>query len=65
MYSNGTSEEILGKAIKQHNLPREEIVVITKVFAPVGHTPRESYYQGDVDPDEYGYVNQYGLSRKV
>jgi hypothetical protein len=31
IYSNGLSEVILGKAIKQHNLPRDEIVVMTKV----------------------------------
>ena len=31
VYSNGLSEVILGKAIKQHNLPRDEIVVLTKV----------------------------------
>lgn len=31
VYSNGLSEIILGKAIKQHNLPRDEIVVMTKV----------------------------------
>ena len=31
VYSNGQSEIILGKAIKQFNLPREEIVVMTKV----------------------------------
>lgn len=30
MYSNGLSEIILGKAIKQLNLPRDEIVVMTK-----------------------------------
>lgn len=31
VYSNGQSEIILGKAIKKYNLPREEIVVLTKV----------------------------------
>ena len=31
VYSNGASEVILGKAIKQLNLPRDEIVVMTKV----------------------------------
>jgi len=31
VYSNGASEVILGKAIKQFNLPRDEIVVMTKV----------------------------------
>ena len=30
-YSNGVSETILGKAIKQLNLPREELVIMTKV----------------------------------
>lgn len=29
-YSNGLSERILGRAIRQLNLPREEIVVLTK-----------------------------------
>lgn len=31
VYSNGLSEVILGRAIKQLNLPRDEIVVMTKV----------------------------------
>ena len=31
VYSNGLSEEILGKAIKKFDLPRDEIVVMTKV----------------------------------
>jgi len=31
VYSSGESEVILGKAIKQLNLPRDEIVVMTKV----------------------------------
>ena len=34
VYSNGRSEEILGKAIKQLGLPREELVIMTKVRAP-------------------------------
>ncbi|KAL0954992.1 hypothetical protein HGRIS_003918 [Hohenbuehelia grisea] len=63
MYSNGLSEVILGKAIKQHNLPRDEIVVMTKVYGTVGKT-----YDADVismpDVDAIGYVNQHGLSRK-
>lgn len=31
IYSNGLAEIILGKAIKKFHLPREEIVVMTKV----------------------------------
>ncbi|CCO34809.1 Putative aryl-alcohol dehydrogenase C977.14c [Rhizoctonia solani AG-1 IB] len=60
MYSGGDSERILGKAIKQLNLPRDEIVVMTKVFFPVATTVTPP---GQV-ADAAGYVNQYGLSRK-
>jgi len=38
-YSNGQSEVVLGKAIKQLNLPREEIVVMTKVRQRYSHYP--------------------------
>ena len=31
MYSNGESERILGKALKVHNIPRENVVIMTKV----------------------------------
>ena len=37
MYSNGLSEIILGKAIKQLNLPRDQIVVMTKVCKIEAH----------------------------
>ncbi|EJC97767.1 Aldo/keto reductase [Fomitiporia mediterranea MF3/22] len=63
VYSNGVSEIILGKAIKKFNLPRDEIVVMTKVFGIVSRTQGENYFQG-ADPDQFGYVNQFGLSRK-
>ncbi|KAJ1305389.1 hypothetical protein OPQ81_000404 [Rhizoctonia solani] len=43
VYSNGESERILGKAIKQLNLPRDEIVVMTKVYGVVARTPGERY----------------------
>lgn len=60
MYCNGLSEVILGKAIKQHKLPRDDIVVMTKVFFTVGHK-----YTDTSCPESAGYVNQRGLSRKV
>ncbi|KAJ7181155.1 aryl-alcohol dehydrogenase [Mycena filopes] len=58
VYSDGASEEILGKAIKAHNLPRDEIVVMTKVFGYVAWNKLE-----DTHPD-VRTVNQKGLSRK-
>ncbi|KAJ7646516.1 Aldo/keto reductase [Roridomyces roridus] len=65
MYSNGMGEIVLGNAIKKLGLPREEIVVMTKVRHPVGKTTEvsglELFLAG---PDNVGYVNQHGLSRK-
>ncbi|KAH9038388.1 Aldo/keto reductase [Lactarius pseudohatsudake] len=63
VYSNGLSEVILGKAIKQLNLPREEIVVMTKLHHVVSRSPGEQLSLSD-GVDNLGYVNQYGQSRK-
>ncbi|KAJ7685294.1 NADP-dependent oxidoreductase domain-containing protein [Mycena polygramma] len=64
VYSNGLSEVVLGKAIKQFNLPRDEIVVMTKVYFVVGREPNVSFFNSAESPDNAGYANQYGLSRK-
>ncbi|KAJ3799017.1 NADP-dependent oxidoreductase domain-containing protein [Lentinula aff. detonsa] len=65
VYSNGLSEVVLGKAIKQHNLPREEIVVMTKVYFAVGKTTDAiTISKNTPELDGSGYANQYGLSRK-
>ncbi|KAH6892761.1 oxidoreductase [Coprinopsis sp. MPI-PUGE-AT-0042] len=65
VYSNGLSEVVLGKAIRQHNLPREEIVVMTKLYCPVGKQddPVSVLVRGRA-ADDLGFVNQHGLSRK-
>ncbi|KAJ7219379.1 NADP-dependent oxidoreductase domain-containing protein [Mycena pura] len=63
-YSNGISEVILGKAIKQFDLPRDEIVVMTKLYFVVGREPGVSFLSPAINPDDFGYVNQRGLSRK-
>jgi aryl-alcohol dehydrogenase-like predicted oxidoreductase len=63
IYSNGVSEIVLGKAIKQLNLPREEIVVMTKLRRAVSRSVGEEIGSSK-DPDKLGYVNQHGLSRK-
>ncbi|KAK0188219.1 aryl-alcohol dehydrogenase [Armillaria mellea] len=64
IYSNGQSEIILGKAIKQEGLPRDGIVVMTKVFHPVTHMDERIHGRASAFADSKGYVNQYGLSRK-
>jgi aryl-alcohol dehydrogenase-like predicted oxidoreductase len=63
-YSNGISEEILGKAIKKYNWRRENIVIATKLWAPVGRGDEQPMAMTDDQKDNSGYVNQYGLSRK-
>jgi len=65
LYSNGLSEIHLGKAIKVLNLPREEIVVMTKVYGCVAKTMEEGLWATPAaELDKIGYVNQHGLSRK-
>lgn len=67
MYSNGGSEEVLGRAIKQLNLPREDIVVMTKF---TGYVFPNSTVDMVLDPatiEGEGVVrcvNQWGHSRK-
>lgn len=38
MYSRGVSEEVLGRALKSY-LPRDELVIATKVYFPTGSGP--------------------------
>ncbi|KAL0937144.1 aldo-keto reductase [Colletotrichum truncatum] len=64
MYSNGISEQVIGKAIKKFNIPREKIVLMTKSAMYVGeevnmHTPAFTKELGQ----SKDYVNQGGLSR--
>lgn len=39
VYSQGTSEEVLGRALKAFGPPRHELVIATKVFYPMGDSP--------------------------
>jgi aryl-alcohol dehydrogenase (NADP+) len=41
MYSDGASEEVLGRALKELAIPRERVVIATKVFNPMGPTANE------------------------
>ena len=41
MYSNGASEEVLGRAIKDLGLKRESVVIATKLHNPMGDSPNE------------------------
>src|SRR5580765_559284 len=41
MYSVGTSEEILGRALKDFGPSRDKLVIATKVFFPIGDDPNQ------------------------
>ncbi|TFK49945.1 aryl-alcohol dehydrogenase [Heliocybe sulcata] len=64
VYSNGLSEVLLGKALKKLDLPRDEIVVMTKLYATVAREYGTNLMRESKTPEELGYVNQHGLSRK-
>ncbi|KAI0790140.1 NADP-dependent oxidoreductase domain-containing protein [Irpex lacteus] len=63
VYSNGRSEEILGAAIKKLNLPREELVILTKVSGALTDK-RVNVGRSGKSPEEFGIINQRGLNRK-
>jgi 1-deoxyxylulose-5-phosphate synthase len=42
VYSNGESEQILGRALKHFGVKREDVVIATKVFGPMGKGPNDS-----------------------
>ncbi|CAE6468355.1 unnamed protein product [Rhizoctonia solani] len=58
IHSNGLSEVVLGKAIKNYNLPRDEIVVMTKLYATVAPAMHLAW------TNNADYPNQNGLSCK-
>ncbi|KAF1992881.1 Aldo/keto reductase [Amniculicola lignicola CBS 123094] len=64
VYSNGASEKVIAQAIKDHKLPREKLVLLTKCYAYVGEDPSISTLKYAKDmPKLKDYVNHGGLSR--
>ncbi|KAL3442111.1 NADP-dependent oxidoreductase domain-containing protein [Aspergillus insuetus] len=62
-YSNGRSEEIIGKALKKYNIPREQVVILTKIYYaidPINQPPIREM----MDKKKQRLVNRVGLSRK-
>lgn len=69
-YSNGMSEATIGQAIKEYNIPRRKLVLMTKVGRIMADP--ESSESGDfvafLDDEvrkSKDYTNQYGLSRSA
>src|SRR5580658_7606215 len=41
MYTNGASEEVVGRALKDFGPGRDRVVIATKVFNPMGDDPNQ------------------------
>jgi hypothetical protein len=63
VYSNGKSEEIIGKALKQYNIPRNKVVILSKCYFGVSDDGSQPPIAGASTNDGL-MVNQVGLSRK-
>ncbi|KUI54573.1 Versiconal hemiacetal acetate reductase [Cytospora mali] len=64
VYSNGASETIIGKALKEYNIPRHKVVILTKCYSAVGEEPEARYFffRNDFQVSK-DYQNQFGLGR--
>ncbi|ODQ77928.1 hypothetical protein BABINDRAFT_163293 [Babjeviella inositovora NRRL Y-12698] len=64
VYSNGKSEELLGKWIKQYNIPRDRIVILSKCYFPVDTNIPGFNLNTRGNFPKVDYINSQGLSRK-
>ncbi|TDL18369.1 Aldo/keto reductase [Rickenella mellea] len=65
VYSNGDSERIIGKFIKQYNIPRRKLLILTKCNGLVHDEPGVRTILQPGLKDTRDYVNQSGLSRNA
>ena len=62
MYSNGRSEEIIAKAIKQYNIPRHRLVIMTKCFNVINEKDGALIQKTPNQYQSKDFVNQFGTS---
>ncbi|KAL9095748.1 MAG: hypothetical protein Q9165_002180 [Trypethelium subeluteriae] len=63
VYSNGVSEQIVGKALREYNIPRNKVVILSKCFFGVDQDGNQPPI-AQVSTNDNDWVNQVGLSRK-
>ncbi|KAJ5942404.1 hypothetical protein N7516_002572 [Penicillium verrucosum] len=63
VYSHGKSEEVVGKALKKYNIPRNRVVILTKCFFGVDDEGKFPPIAASATNDG-PFVNRTGLSRK-
>lgn len=62
-YSNGKSEEIIGKALKQYSIPRNKVVILSKCYFGVAEDGTQPLIS-KLSTNDGEMVNRVGLSRK-
>jgi aryl-alcohol dehydrogenase-like predicted oxidoreductase len=65
IYSNGESERVVAKFIKEFQIPRHEIIIATKCHGLVSNVVGERSFLKPELKEERQYINQYGLSRSA
>lgn len=63
VYSNGRSEEIIGKALREFKIPRSKVVLLSKCYFGVAEGGAQPSV-AEVRINDGQWVNQIGLSRK-
>lgn len=63
-YSNGYSEIILGKFLKEYNIKRDKVVILDKLFFPIDEDLDLRHTGLGPDVKKVDLVNSKGLSRK-
>lgn len=62
-YSNGRSEEIVGKALKQYSIPRNKVTILSKCYFGVSDDGTQPPISA-ASTNDGAMVNRVGLSRK-
>ena len=63
VYSNGASEQIIGKALREYNIPRNKVVILSKCYFGVDQEGGQPNIV-DLSTNDNDWVNRVGLSRK-
>ncbi|GME79621.1 unnamed protein product [Ambrosiozyma monospora] len=64
VYSNGQSEILLGEFLKEYNIRREKVVILTKCYFISDPDNPELYLDTMGQYPGHNYINSQGLSRK-